>query len=571
MRNAEIADAFAELADRLALTDLKPYRYMAYRKAETRFRELGDSVAVLSREGRLREIEGIGPAIEEKVDQLLQTGTFDALERAREQVDDTLLALTRLSGIGPATARKVYAAVDGESFESLLERAAAGTLPVGGGVTRKVVDALAGEAARRASGDTLGVGSLSGVPRDDADEPRPGPWFRRDQAAAQLEALRALLAGLCELQVGGDYARGCELVDRLVALARPTTPAAPASALADTLLERGFDVAEPDSTDALEAVSPAGMPVTIARAASTQDAARRLSEVIGPPAWSTLITEPAAADVPAELRDAVLSDRMTIDQAAALELVAASDLRGELHGHSDWSDGRATILEMAHAARARGDCYYAVTDHSAPYAMVGGLDEDRLRAQADEIARANEQLQREHEDGGAPAFVLLHGSEVEILADGTLGLPDRALERLDWVVASVHVAQRQEPDRILERMRRVIDNPLVDAIGHPTSRRLLRRERTALDVDALIEMAAPAGVVLEINANPDRLDLDSAHAARALAAGVRLTVNCDAHRPANLDLREHGIAVARRAGARAADVVNCLPAAQLLATRRRAR
>jgi DNA polymerase (family 10) len=224
---------------------------------------------------------------------------------------------------------------------------------------------------------------------------------------------------------------------------------------------------------------------------------------------------------------------------------------------------------MARAARERGDSYYCVTDHSAPYALVGGLGDDRLRAQAEEIARANEQLQAEHEIDGAPAFRLLQGSEVEILADGSLGLSDAVLERLDWVVASIHVAQRQSAPDILERMRRVVDNPLVDAIGHPTSRRLLRRERTALDVDALIAMAAQHDVVLEINANPDRLDLDSHDAARALAAGVRLTINTDAHSTSNLDLRAHGIAVARRAGVRAIDVVNCLPIDELLAGRRR--
>ncbi len=150
MRNAEIADAFAELADRLAIIDPKPYRWMAYRNAAGTFRDLGDSVAVLSEEGRLGEVDGVGPAIEEKVRELLATGTFPALKRAREDVPDTLLALTRLPGVGPATAKKVFDATDGESFASLAERAAAGTLPVGGGVTKKVLDALVAASPRRA-------------------------------------------------------------------------------------------------------------------------------------------------------------------------------------------------------------------------------------------------------------------------------------------------------------------------------------------------------------------------------------------------------------------------------------
>jgi DNA polymerase (family 10) len=563
--NAEIADAFAELADRLALTDEKPFRYMAYRKAAQTLRELGHSVAVLSEAGRLREVEGIGPAIEEKVAQLIETGTFPALDRAREQVDDTLLELTRLPGVGPATARKVHAAVDGEGFGSLLERAAAGTLEAGGGITRKVVDALAAEAARRSSGSAAADGSLSGVPRDPATgEPEPGPWFRRDQALAQFAALDALLDAPLELL--GDYARGAELVGGLDLLVDADDVDAVRDAACAALDEHGFSVVAVPG-EALAVVTPAGMPCSITVARAT-DALR--SQLAGPPAWAAVAGEPGAGTVPIELRDAVLAGTYELGSAPR-DLVTAADLVGELHGHSDWSDGRATILQMALAARDRGDRYYLVSDHSAPYAMVGGLDDARLAAQAEEIARVNEQLRREHEVDGAPPFRVLHGSEVEILADGALGLPDQVLARLDWVVASIHVAQRQDADAILRRMERVVANPLVDSIGHPTSRRLLRRERTALDVDALVAMAAEHGAVLEINANPDRLDLDSGHAARALAAGVRLTINCDAHRPASLALREHGVAVARRAGARASDVVNCLDVDELLASRRRAR
>jgi DNA polymerase (family 10) len=557
MRNADIADTFAELADRLALTDLKPYRYMAYRKAESIFRDLGESVAVLSEEGRLTEIDGIGPAIEEKVASLLTEGTFPALERAREEVPDALLALTRLPGVGPATAKKVYAATDGEGIDSLAARAAAGELEVGDGITRKVIDALAElHAHRAAGGGDEKRGAFSGIPLDAAGQPLPGPWFRRDQVQSMLVTLAELLAPIGPSEPTGAYARGCELVTGLDVLVEGEQ-----AAVADALGARGYEVAGDDAF-----VSPSGMPLRVIAVPSIGADAR--AEHAGPAEWTAT---KANAGVPIELRDAVLAGRCTAAEAAARELVTAAELRGELHAHSDWSDGKATILDMARAARARGDEYFCVTDHSAPYAMVGGLTPERLLAQADEVARANETLQREHEEQGEPAFRVLRGTELEILADGTLGLPDAALARLDWVVASIHTQQRQAPDVILERMRRVLDNPLVDAIGHPTSRRLLIRDRTALDVDALIAMALDHDVVLEINANPDRLDLDSEHAAAALAAGVRLTVNTDAHRTRTLALREHGIAVARRAGARVVDVVNCLPADELLASRRRHR
>jgi DNA polymerase (family 10) len=583
MRNAEIADAFDELADRLAILDPKPYRWMAYRKAAGTFRDLGDSVAVLSGEGRLGEIEGVGPAIEEKVDTLLRTGSFPALDKARDAVPETLLELTRLRGVGPATAKKVYEATDHESFDSLLERAANGSLVAGKGVTQKVIDALASTYQARTEGELSSGASSSGIPLDAAGAPMLGPWFRRDQALAMLVQVADLVPEeVRDVRPSGAYARGMELMRELSAVAEADDPTAAAAAVTEALQARGWEVAGEDTpglarlagidaADAaqLQLVSPAGIPVELAIASPAQ-VARVEHRLAGPAAWVEREPEPSDASVPWELRDRVLAG--LLDPADVPDrLVTASDIRGELHAHSDWSDGRATILEMARAARARGDEFFAVCDHSAPYAMVGGLDPARLQAQADEIAAANEQLQREHEEDGEPAMRVLRGTELEILADGSLGLPDAALEQLDWVVASIHVQQRQPADAILERMRRVVENPLVDAIGHPTSRRLLVRERTALDIDALIAMALEHDVVLEINANPDRLDLDSEHAALALAAGARLTINTDAHRTTTLALRDHGVAVARRAGVRPEDVVNCLPVDQLLAGRRRTR
>lgn len=586
MRNAEIADAFGELADRLAIIDPKPYRWMAYRRAESTFRDLGESIAVLSEERRLGEIDGVGRAIEEKVRELLATGTFPALERAREDVPDALLELTRLPGVGPATAKKVHAATDGESFESLMERAATGSLSPGDGVPKKVVEALASAYEQHAAGAPEQPGARSGIPIGVDGEPLPGPWFRRDQVLAAHEALAELLPSqVRNLRASGAYARGAELMREATLVAEADDPVAAAAACAQCLAARGWELPDADvprlevldgvpveHVADLQLTSPAGMPVEIALAepGHAERAAHRLA---GPVAWVLREPEPPTDGSPQvawELRERVLSGALSTE-ALPDDLVTAADLRGELHAHSDWSDGRAPIIDMARAARARGDEFFAITDHSAPYAMVNGLDPARLQAQADEVARVNEQLQREHEEQGLPRFQVLRGSELEILPDGTLGLPDAALEQLDWVVASIHVQQRQAADVILDRMRRVVENPLVDAIGHPTSRRLLVRDRTQLDVERLVELAVDADVVLEINANPDRLDLDSEHAALALAAGARLTVNTDAHRPATLALRDHGVAVARRAGARVRDVVNCLPPEQLLAGRRRHR
>jgi DNA polymerase (family 10) len=481
MRNAEIAAVFTELADRLALTDAKPFRYLAYTRAAELFAHLPQSVQLLSERGQLGELDGVGPAIVEKVEQLLATGTFPALERARADVDDTLLALTRLPGVGPATARKIHATIDGESFEALAERAKLGEVEVGGGLTKKVIDALVAHGAEGA----VDVAN-SGVPVDEAGVPLPGPWILRDTAQALQEAVAELLEGIGDdPAASGAFVRGCELLRGVTVVATVDELEGAATALVERAEDagwvRGDDgplVPEPEpgmerlsATVAL--VAPTGIPAHVVLATEEQRN-RAESQAAGPTAWLPLSLSADHAAVPYELRERVLAG---LDpELIPTDLVTAADLRGELHAHSDWSDGRATILEMAHGARDRGDEWFVVTDHSAPYAMVGGLDDARLLAQADEVAAVNETLAREAADG-APPFRVLHGTEVEILADGRLGLADSTLARLDWVVASIHVSQKQSAEQLIERMRLVAENPLVDSIGHPTSRRLLRRHR----------------------------------------------------------------------------------------------
>jgi DNA polymerase (family 10) len=203
---------------------------------------------------------------------------------------------------------------------------------------------------------------------------------------------------------------------------------------------------------------------------------------------------------------------------------------------------------MARAAVARGDTHNAITDHSAPFAMVGGLDAARLAEQADEIDIANAEM------GGE--FTVLKGIELEVLADGSLGLDDQTLATLDWVVASTHVSQRQSAAEMTARVEAAMRNPFVDCIAHPTGRTLLRRPPSNVDTDRLIELALETGTLLEINANPRRLDMSADLARRALEAGVTIAVNSDAHGANTLSVRSYGVPVARRAGATPSQVVN---------------
>jgi DNA polymerase (family 10) len=241
-------------------------------------------------------------------------------------------------------------------------------------------------------------------------------------------------------------------------------------------------------------------------------------------------------------------------------LIELRDIRGELHGHSTWSDGTASIAEMAEVARQRGYQYWNVSDHSVGLGMVGGLDGERLKQQALEIAALNQR----YVDEGAD-FRLLRGTEVEILSDGVLGLPDDVLAELDVVVASIHSGLRQERDTITARCLKAVRNPHVDILGHPTGRLIGERLPSELDVEQVLLACCETGTVVEINAHPSRLDLSDVYARRAIELGCKLAINSDAHEVKGMEVMDYGIATARRAWLTAENVVNTRPLDEMLA------
>ncbi len=263
--------------------------------------------------------------------------------------------------------------------------------------------------------------------------------------------------------------------------------------------------------------------------------------------------------IPPELRQN--RGEIAAAQAHALpELIREEDIRGELHGHSDFSDGRATIAEMAAAALARGYEYWLVSDHSVGLGITGGVDAARLHEQREIINRLNESWQHE-----GIRFRLLLGTEVDILADGSLGLPDEVLAELDVVIASIHSSLRQDREVITARCLRAVRNPHVDILGHPTGRLLGSRPETAIDMEAVLQACAATGTVVEINAHPARLDLNDVYTRRAVELGCRIAISTDAHEPAEMDLLSYGIHSGRRAWLRAQDVINTRPVDEMLA------
>jgi DNA polymerase (family 10) len=258
--------------------------------------------------------------------------------------------------------------------------------------------------------------------------------------------------------------------------------------------------------------------------------------------------------IPPELRE----NRGEIEaakQGRLPKLVELSDMRGDLHIHTTWSDGAGSLEEIAEEARSRGYEYLVISDHTKSLGITKGLSPERLREQREEIERLN----RRWED-----FRILQGAEVEIKADGTLDFPDEVLSELDLVIASIHSGLRQEREKITSRITSAMRNPHVDVIGHPLGRIVGQREASALDVDELLRVAVETGTIVEVNAIPERLDLDDAHIRRAIEMGVKLAISSDAHSVSGLGVMEYGVANARRGWAEAKDIVNTRPLGELL-------
>jgi len=252
-------------------------------------------------------------------------------------------------------------------------------------------------------------------------------------------------------------------------------------------------------------------------------------------------------------------DRGEIEAAAADKLpvlIELGDVISDLHMHTIWSDGTLSVLEMAQAAKARGLRGIVITDHSVSLGITNGLSIERLRRQAVEIMAADEAM--------GPDFRVLHGTEMEIRADGTLDYPDEVMAELDFVIASLHTALHQPREQVTQRLLNAINNPHVDMIAHPTGRLLPDRAGADLDMDAVISAAARTGTILEVNANPARLDLRDIHVHMAIDSGVKIAINTDAHRAEDFELLHYGVATAQRGWATAADVVNTWSIERLL-------
>ena len=518
MDNAALAERLEAFAALLDLNGSGHYTVRAYRRAADLIRSTPADVSALVRQGRARELAGVGAGIEARLRELVETGRIAELDELEAQALPELVGVAPLLGVSAKRMRELGHALGIRTLPQLREAAAEGRL-----------GSVPGIGPKTAARIEQGLAELATA------RPRRGMTLNR--ALALVGEVATALGG----EPAGDPRRACELSAHF-AVVVPLERLAEAEAVPQlvALLER--------DERRVVGVTADGYPIEVI-GATPESWERELVRAIGSPEWLAAQQElPQTALPPPELREL---DAPTPPP----DLLELGDVRGDLHVHTTASDGKATVEEMGRAAQALGYEYLAICDHTRNVRVVPGLDADDLRRQAEEIAAANEVL--------AP-FRILRGSECDILPDGSLDLPDDVLAELEWVQISLHAGQRAPRQAITDRVVEAMRHPAASCLSHPKGRILNHRPENALDLDRVFEVALETGVAVEVNGLPDRLDLSGAHVREALAAGVPIVCSTDAHSVRGLGNMLLSVLTARRGAAPRGAVLNTLPLAELL-------
>ncbi len=562
MENRQIAALFEKMADLLEFQGANPFRVRAYRNGARRLEDLPDSVAVLIQSGEdLTKIEGIGKDLAEKIATLIKTGELPQLNELMVEVPEGVLALLRIPGLGPKKAAVIYQDLGIDSLEALRVACQAEhvrKLKGFGAKTEQTI--LAGIDLAERSGERVYWATA-----DEAIQ-QLVEYLRKSKAVRQIEAAGSYRRGretVGDLDILVDAGDANEVMDRLAAYPEVDTTIARGDTKMSVRLTSGLQVdlrvVPTDSFGAALQYFTGSKEHNVVLRGMAKQRGLKINEwgvfKVGDDQEEVYLAGETEKDIyatldlpcyPPELRENRGEfDYTSVD--AIPKLIEVADIVGDLHMHTSASDGKQTIREMVDAAKARGLKYIAITDHSKRVSMAHGLDSDRLRDQWREVDLVNDELDD---------FVVLKGIECDILEKGGMDLPDDVLTEADWVIASVHYGQNQERQQITDRIVGAIENAWVSIVAHPTGRLINKRDRYAVDLETVMHAAAENGKLLELNANPARLDLDDVHCARAKQLGIPIVISSDAHSIGGLDVLRYGVKQARRAGLTAADVAN---------------
>jgi DNA polymerase (family 10) len=567
VKNAAIAKVFRDIADLLELRGEDAFKVRAYQKAVRAIEHFPKEMQAMVEEGEdLREIPGVGQAIAKKARELVTTGRLNYYEDLKSQFPEGITSLLAIPGIGPKTASRLCGELGIASVDAL-ERAIvdgriAGMFRVGDKMASNMLQQI--QAFRRKD-RRLPIGEVLPIAEDILTRLGAVPGVRNLSYAGSLRRFRETL-GDADLMGTADAPQ--EVIKAFAALPDVGQVLAQGSTKATAIVAGGLQVdvrmVDHDSFGSLLQYFTGSKEHNISLRERGHRQGVKLSEY-GIMKVDTGELERFADEkefywrlglqyIPPELREAH-GEIQKAEEGALPELVELGHIRGDLHVHTNWSDGQCSIEEMALAAKALGYQYIAITDHSAGRGIAHGLDSERLRRQVAEIGALNE---------GLVDIRVLSGIEVDIRADGSLDLPREVLSELDIVVAAVHSSMNQSEEKMTRRILGAVENPDVDIIAHPTCRLLGEREPVAVDLEAVAKAAAKGGKVLELNAFPSRLDLNDVHARRARDLGARLAIGTDAHTAVHLTFMRYGVGVARRAWCEPRHILNTLALEELL-------
>jgi DNA polymerase (family 10) len=566
MNNGEVAGVFQDISDLLELKGESLFKVRAYQKAVRSIEHLPVELSQLMAEGKLREVPGIGEAIEKKITELLTTGRLKYYEELRAEFPEGVISLLQVPGVGPKTAMRLSTELGVKSVEELeqaiIDGRVAGLFRMGDKTAENI---LRGLQFMRTKEQRIPIGVALPLAEEIMASLQERVAVRNLTPAGSLRRFRETIGDIDLLGTADDAEAVIEAFTTLPqvreVLAKGGTKA---SIVTNRNLQVDFRVVPHDEFGSLLQYFTGSKQHNINLRERAVRQGLSLNEygitVVATGQLEKFATEEAfyarlgLQYIPPEFREGT-NEIALAEEKKVPEPIKLSDIKGDLHVHSHWSDGRDSVEEMALAARALGYRYIAITDHSKGLGIAHGLNEERIKEQTAEIRKLNE---------GLKDFRVLTGIEVDIRADGSLDLPDEILAELDVVVAAVHSAMGQEQEKMTRRMIQAMENPNVDIIAHPTCRILGQREAIALDMEATFRAAAQTGTALEINAMADRLDLKDIHIFRARELGVKLSLGTDAHATEHLPLMRFGVGIARRGWAGAGHILNALPAEGVL-------
>jgi DNA polymerase (family 10) len=569
MKNREVAGLFEKVAQMLSIRGDSIHRVLAYRRAAESIAELGRDLNQVYAAGELTQIPGIGATLAAKIEEMLTTDGLEFYERLAQDIPPSLVELLRVEGLGPKRVKQIYETLGVNTLEELTAVALEGklrTLPrMGAKSEARLLAAI--EALARHGDDRTPLGVAWPIAQQILSQLREVPGVTKAAVAGSLRRMRESIGDI-DLLVATDDPESA--MERFCNLDNVESVAARGPTKSRVVLLNGLGVD-------LRVLPAERWGTLLSYFTGSKDHNVRLRELALKQGFSlnehSFTPLDGSPDVLCDTEEAVYQtlglpfivpemreDRGEIEAARAgrlPELLRLDGLRSDLHVHTTWSDGKMSVLEMAEAAQARGLQYIVITDHSVSLGIANGLTIERLRQQAVEVRQIDQVM--------GPDFRVLHGTEMEIKADGTLDFPDDVLAELDFVIAALHTSLSQPRERVTERMMNALRNPHVDMLAHPTGRLLPDRPGADLDMDLILDTAANTGTILEINANPQRLDLRDAHVRRAVELGVNIAINTDAHHTDHYGFMHYGVATAQRGWATAENVVNTWPVERLLA------